>query len=192
MIGERLDRIADYIDEIIGKYDFEKSFSLNPSTGSSMMDSVVSLDRFRSFVRNKNFCTFNHLSSIQERCNDTNMKKFYNLNSFIINEIYTFKLACDRVLQKFGNIMKDLVDCKHVEEKIIFEGLTGYLLIENDELILYCVYRYLARDGSHILFSEVKMSTNQNNKEGAEEGKKLECLKVIQVKQYDPKFAPLY
>jgi len=55
------------------------------------------------------------------------------------------------------------------------------------------VYRFIARDGSHVLYTDVKMSTGDNNKEGhSSMKKKLESLKVIQVKQYDPKFAPLY
>jgi len=158
-----------------------------------MMDSIVSLDRYKKYIRNKTFAVFNHLTNTQDRCSEAVLKNGYEQTKFQINEIYTIKLACDRVLQKYGNIMKDLVDCKHVEEKIILEGLNGYMIIENDDLVLYLVYKFIARDGSHILYDDVKLSSNEDNKENVgSHGNKLESFKVIQVKLYDPKFAPLY
>jgi len=69
-----------------------------------------------------------------------------------LDEITLMKISCDRVLLKFVDIVKDLVDCKNIMEKIIMEGLNGYLVIENDDLIFYSVYRFMARDGSHSLY----------------------------------------
>ena len=192
IISDRLDKIADYIEEIIGKYDFDKSFSLNPSMGNSMMDNLVSIERYKYYLKNNEFCTFNHLTYISMKYDDKILKSSDQAypNGFIINEIYTLKLALSRILYKFGNIISDLVDCKNIKDKIVMEGLNGYMIIENDELILYLVYRFIAREGNHMLYSEVNLSTNQNNKDS--DGKKNESLKVIKVKQYDPKFAPLY
>lgn len=116
------------------------------------MDSIVTLDKYKFYIKNKYFSTFNFITDIQERFNEKYTKESYTEIKFEVDEITSIKLCCDRVLLKYSNIIKDLVDCKHLEEKIILEGLNGFLIIENDDIILYSVYRFLARDGTHLLF----------------------------------------
>jgi hypothetical protein len=152
-IKERIDVIADYLDQLIANYDMDKTFTLNPSVGNNtLMDSLITLDRYKYYVRNRYFSTFNYIVDIQERYQEKPTKVSYTESNFIINEIQSIKLCCDRVLLKYANIIKDLVDCKHIDEKIVMEGLNGFLIIENDDILLYSVYRFLARDGSHFLY----------------------------------------
>ena len=152
-IKERIDVISDYFDQLIATYDLEKTFSLNPSGGSSsLVDSLISLDRYKYYIKNRYFSTFNYILDIQERFQENHVKVSYNEIGFNIDEIHSIKVCCDRVLLKYANIIKDLVDCKHIDEKVVLEGLNGFLIIENDDILLYSVYRFLARDGSHFLY----------------------------------------
>ena len=153
---ERIDVIADYLDQLIATYDLDKNFSLNPSAGSSsLVDSLITIDRYKFYIRNKYFSTFNFIIDIQERYQERHSKVSYTENNFVIDEIFSLKICCDRVLLKYANIIKDLVDCKHIDEKIVLEGLNGFLIIENDDFLLYSVYLFLARDGSHFLYQGI-------------------------------------
>lgn len=161
-IQERIDTISDYFDHLIANYDMEKNFSLNPSAGSSsLVDSMVTLDRYKYYIKNKFFSTFNYISFIQERYHEKQTKVSYTEINYNVDEIASIKLCCDRVLLKFSNIIRDLVDCKHLDEKIIMEGLNGFLIIENDDILLYSVYRFIARDGSHFLYQGIKYILQQ-------------------------------
>ena len=81
-----------------------------------------------------------------------------------IDEIIVIKIACERLLLKYAKIIKDLVDCKNIGNKIIIEGLNGFMIIENDEMVLYCIYRFMARDGNHVLFEGIiKLHRNKNS-----------------------------
>ena len=55
------------------------------------------------------------------------------------------------MLAKFATIIKDLVDCKNIFSKICLEGLNGFLVVENEEIVLYSIYRYVVRDAAHNL-----------------------------------------
>jgi len=91
------------------------------------------------------------MNDIQKRYNDKALQE--DLESKELDEISLIKLNCDRVLLKYVNIVKDLVDCKNIFEKIIMEGLNGYLVIDNDDLVFYSVYRFMARkENSHLLY----------------------------------------
>ena len=90
------------------------------------------------------------MNDIQLRYNEEELAR--PLDNREIDEITLMKINCDRVLVKFVNIVKDIVDCKNIHDKIIMEGLNGYLVIDNDDLIFYSVYRFMARDGNHALY----------------------------------------
>ncbi len=145
--------ISDYLDQLIATYDLEKNFTFNPSSGSSsLVDSLITIDRYKFYIRNKYFSIFNYIADVQERFQEKSYKVSYTQTSYKVDEIHSFKLCCDRILLKYANIIKDLVDAKHIDEKIILEGLNGFLIIENDDFLLYSVYRFIARDGSHFLY----------------------------------------
>jgi len=78
------------------------------------------------------------------------MSSHYGIE-FNIDEIYLIKLTTEKMLAKFATIIKDLVDCNNIFSKICLEGLNGFLVVENEELILYSIYRYVVRDGAHNL-----------------------------------------
>ncbi len=112
----------------------------------------MNLDKYQSFFKNPDFAEFNFMNSIQKRYCEDSMQEDLTDETKQLDEMNLIKINCDRVLLKFVNIIKDLVDCKHIPEKIIMEGLNGYLVIENDDLVFYSVYRFMARDGSHSLY----------------------------------------
>ena len=152
-IKERIDVIADYLDQLIATFDQDKSFTLNPIVGNNaLVDSLVTLDRYKYYVKNKYFSTFNYIIDVSDRYQEKVTKVSFTETKFSVDEITTIKLCCDRVLLKYSNIIRDLVDCKHIDEKIVMEGLNGFLIIENDDILLYSVYRFLARDGAHFLY----------------------------------------
>jgi hypothetical protein len=71
-------------------------------------------------------------------------------SDFVIDDIFLIKLTTEKMLGKFAIILKDLVDCKDITtNKIAMEGLNGFLIIENEELVLYSIYRYTVRDNNH-------------------------------------------
>ncbi len=115
-----------------------------------MADNVVSLDKYQTYLKNTKFAEFNFMNDIQNRMVETKLNE--ELRPVDIDEILLIKLNCERVLLKFVNIVKDLVDCKHIHEKIIMEGLNGFLHIENDDLYLYSVHRFMARNGNHAAY----------------------------------------
>jgi len=93
------------------------------------------------------------MNNIQKRYNDKALQE--DLEPKELDEISLIKLNCDRILLKYVNIVKDLVDCKNIFEKIIMEGLNGYLVIDNDDLVFYSVYRFMARKNSHLLYQGI-------------------------------------
>jgi hypothetical protein len=115
-----------------------------------MSDNVVSLEKYQRYLKNTDFAQFNFMNDIQDRMVEAKLN--VELQPIDINELLLVKLNCERVLLKFVNIVKDLVDCKHIHEKIIMEGLNGFLQIENDDLVLYSVHRFMARDGKNALY----------------------------------------
>lgn len=153
-----LDDVGQYLDMIIYKYDYEKTLTLNTQNTGSMSDNIVSIDKYQNYLKNDSFAEYNFMNEIQKRMDDPkyNKNKTPNLSVEVpfseMNEILLIKLNCERVLYKFVNIVKDLVDCKLIHEKIIMEGLNGFLQIENDDLILYSVHRIMARDGKSALY----------------------------------------
>jgi len=147
-----IDTVAVYLDEIIAKYDAEKIFTLNPSgAASSLVDSMVTIDRYYKFLKNINFGQFNFINEIIENMKEENLNKPFE-NSFQATEIDLIKLSTERMLLKFGVIIKDLVDCRKISEKIVMEGLNGFLHIENEELVLYSIHRFMARDSLHNVY----------------------------------------
>lgn len=139
------------------------------------------------------------MNEIQKKISDTAMMATLE-SDFEINEIYIIKLTTERMLFKFVNIIKDLVDSKKIGTKIILEGLNGFLQVENEELVLYSIYRFMTRDsnpnlyqGKYISFSiETKIAGEEDVNENRQGDKKLEILKSITVKNLEHKFAPLY
>jgi hypothetical protein len=141
-----------YLDEIIAKYDTEKTLNLSPSGGSSSLaDSMVTLDRYYKFLKNPNFGQFNFINEICDKYKEENLNVKYS-SDHSIKEIDIIKIAAEKMLLKFGIIIKDLVDCRKITDKIIMEGLNGFLHIDNDELILYSIHRFSARDSKHIIY----------------------------------------
>lgn len=154
-----LEDVGQYLDMIISKFDYEKTLILNTQNTGSMSDNVVSLDKYQNYLKNTSFAEYNFMNEIQKRMDDPKyIKKKEDSNLQVevpfseMNELLLIKLNCERVLYKFVNIVKDLVDCKLIHEKIIMEGLNGFLQIENDDLILYSVHRIMARDGKSSLY----------------------------------------
>jgi len=146
----------EYLDPIISKFDYEKVITLNPKSGNSgsMSDNVVSLDKYAEYVKNENFAQYNFMNDMQKRMTDSTFLTD-ELIANEINELLLIRLNCEKVLIKFVNIIKDLVDCKHIGEKIVMEGLNGFLQIENDDLVLYSVHRFMARDGQSALYKGI-------------------------------------
>jgi len=154
-----LEDVGQYLDMIISKFDYEKTLILNTQNTGSMSDNFVSLDKYQNYLKNTSFAEYNFMNEIQKRMDDPKyIKKKEDSNLQVevpfseMNELLLIKLNCERVLYKFVNIVKDLVDCKLIHEKIIMEGLNGFLQIENDDLILYSVHRIMARDGKSSLY----------------------------------------
>jgi hypothetical protein len=117
---------------------------------SSIVVSGVTLQKFSSYVYNNKFAQYNFITEIINNNSDSALKE--NLpNDFEINELYALKLISERILFKYANILKDLVDCKNITSKVCLDSLNGFLIVENDELILYSIYRFTARDTDHII-----------------------------------------
>jgi hypothetical protein len=133
------------------KFDLDKVSTLNPNSNSNTTDSSVNLNKFEEYVKNEKFAQFNQLNEIKKNYTDKELNE--NLIDSNIDEISLIKISSDLVLFKFANIIKDLVDCnKNIHEKIIMKGLNSFLVIENDFLVLYSVYRFRARNNDHILY----------------------------------------
>jgi hypothetical protein len=181
--------IIEYFDEIIANYDEEKNLSLTLHSGS-LVDNLITLGTFSEYVHNSEFAEFNFIKDLKKKT-DGSLCNPYDMN-FEINELYIIKFVTERMLFKFANIISDLVDCKNINERIVMEGLNGFLLIDNDELVLFSIYRYMVRDGAHNIYPEVKISQEEDIKEKGTSEKKLETLKVISIKNLEYKFAPLY
>lgn len=109
---------------------------------------IVNLEKFEYFVKNHNFCKYNYISDILDKNTEINMRANYS-SEFLMDEIYLIKLTTEKMLGKFATILKDLVDCSDILHKIAMEGLNGFLIIENEELVLYTIYRYTVRDNNH-------------------------------------------
>jgi len=120
-----------------------------------MSDNVVNLEKYKEYIKLESFASFNFMKVVRQRF-DAKLMMEKPLEDEL-DEITLLKISCDRVLLKFVDIVKDLVDCKNILEKIIMEGLNGYLVIENDDLIFYSVYRFMARDGSHSLYQGMEL-----------------------------------
>jgi hypothetical protein len=141
-----------YLDEIIAKYDTEKTLNLSPTGGSSSLaDSLVTLDRYYKFLKNPNFGQFNFINELCEKYKEENLNEPFS-SDHIVKEIDVIKIATEKMLLKFGVIIKDLVDCRKITDKILMEGLNGFLHIDNDELILYSIHRFSARDSKHFIY----------------------------------------
>lgn len=150
-----IEEVAKYLDYIISKFDYEKILTLNTDSGSgTMSDNLVSLDRFHEYIKRKDFAQFNFMNEmIEGRMIDERLNK--ELQATEINELLLIRLNCEKVLVKYVNIVKDLVDCNHIHEKIVMEGLNGFLQIENDDLFLYSIHRFMARDGKNALYKGI-------------------------------------
>ena len=109
---------------------------------------ILNLEKFEYFVKNVHFCKFNYVSDILNKNSELNMRTNFS-SDFILDDIYLIKLTTEKMLGKFAIILKDLVDCKDITSKIAMEGLNGFLIIENEELVLYTIYRYTVRDNNH-------------------------------------------
>lgn len=181
-------KLYDYFDEIIAIYDEEKVFSLNVE-GGTIVDNMITLEKFTHFVQREDFCEFNFIKIIKSKDDESLMQPFEQ--EFEINEIFMTKLITERMLFKFSNLITDLVECKNITTQICMEGLTGFLVIDNDELILYCIYRYMVRDGSHIVHPEVQINLEEDPEYNRADCKH-ETLRIISVKNLEFKFAPLY
>jgi hypothetical protein len=188
-----LDKVAVYLDEIIGKFDAEKVFTLNPSGSNNLIDSMITLEKYAEYVRNVKFSQFNFMNEI--RLKQTEEKLLENFPSEQdIDEIHLVKLISERMLLTYANIIKDLNDCKNIHEKIVLEGLNGFLVVDNDEIVLYSIYRFMARDDYHALHAQIKIHEEDDVKERKKDKaeKKLETLKVFKIKNLEHNFAPLY
>ena len=151
-INRIISNIEEYLDDIIAKFDYDKILSLNPSSStSSLLDSMITLQKFTEYIQNIKFAQFNYINDIQDNNKESEIMKKLNID-LEVDEIYTIKLITERMLFKFSNVIKDLIDCNDIHTKICLEGLNGFLIVENDELILYVIYRYMARDGNHNLY----------------------------------------
>jgi tetratricopeptide (TPR) repeat protein len=179
---ENIDSICDYLDEIIGKFDNDRILSLNPaSNSSSFADTRITLERYSNYIMNQEFVEFNAISSINLRHSETELAKILDEE---ITEIFTIKIATDRLLLKYAKIIIDLIDCQDIQDKIVMEGLNGFLVIENDEMVLYSIYRFIARNKNNTdIHNEEDFKENDNQKE---------TLRIFIVKNVEHKFAPLY
>jgi hypothetical protein len=187
-----LDKVASYLDEIIGKFDTEKYFTLNPSGSNNIIDSMITLEKYAEYVRNIKFSQFNFFNEILASHIEENLLITFE-SSYVIDEIHLIKLVSERMLYTYANIIRNLNDCKNIHEKIIMEGLNGFLVVENDEIILYQIYRFLARDDKHSLHDGVKIHLEEDVRERRSKNeKKLETLKVFKIKSLEHNFAPLY
>lgn len=188
-----LDKVSIYLDEVIGKFDSEKQFSLNLSGSNSIMDLLVNLDKYTDYIKNNKFSQFNFLNEILEKQCEENLTQQFDIHE-VVEEIHLLKLTTERMLFTYANIVKSLNDCKTIGEKIIMEGLNGFLVIENDEVILYSIYRFMARDDYHALHSKVKFHLEDDVREKRYKGaeRKYETLKVFKIKNLENDFAPLY
>jgi hypothetical protein len=113
--------------------------------------SSITLQKFSNYIFNNKFAQFNFITEIVSSNTDSALKESFSID-FEITEIYTIKLISERMLYKYCNVLKDLVDCKNINAKICLDSLNGFLIVENDELILYSIYRFTARDGSHNIY----------------------------------------
>jgi len=153
-INKIIGEVSAYLDEIIGKFDYEKVLTLFPRQNQgSMTDNSISLERYQNFFKNTNFSEFNFMNDIKNRTEDTLLN--IELSPQEIDELMLIKCSCERVLLKFINIIYDLVDCKLLHERIIMEGLNGFLQIENEDLVLYSVHRFMARDGNNAVYKGI-------------------------------------
>jgi hypothetical protein len=138
---------------LIANFDNDKIFNLNPTGNqASLVDSLITLDRYRYFIKNKMFCTFNFITDIIGRYNSENSENELEKKELYFNESFVIKMCCDKILEKYAKIIINLVDAKHIEEKIVMEGLNGFLVVENDDILLYSIFRFIARDGSHAIY----------------------------------------
>lgn len=112
---------------------------------------MVNIEKFSKYLQNESFATFNFISDIQKKNVESILTTPFT-KEYEINEIKIIKLTTERMLFKYANIIKDLIDCKNIGSKICLEGLNGFLVVENEELVLYSIYRFMARDGSHNLY----------------------------------------
>jgi hypothetical protein len=192
-LSQNIISISAYLDEIIAKYDNEKVFSLSDYSIPNV--SGITLQKFNNYIFNKKFAEFNFIDNVIENNSDSALKENFS-SEFEINEIFTIKLISERMLFKFANVIKDLIECQNISSKICLESLNGFLAIENDEIILYTIYRYMARDGKHNLYEGKSfilfLETVNDFKSGDNANKKLETMKIISVKTMETKFAPLY
>ena len=187
-----IDKVASYLDEIVGKFDTEKYFTLNPSGSNNIIDSMITLEKYAEYVRNIKFSQFNFFNEILSAHIEDNLLITFEA-AYVIDEIHLIKLVSERMLYTYANIIKNLNDCKNIHEKIIMEGLNGFLVIENDEIILYQIYRFLARDEFHGLHEGLKFNMEEDVRERRSKNeKKLETLKVFKIKNIEHNFAPLY
>ena len=137
------------MDDIIARKDEENNISLNKAEGGgSLSDMILNLEKFENYIKNFHFSKFNYVADILNKNSETSMKTNYTTD-FVIDEIYLIKLTTEKMLGKYATILKDLVDCKDIISKIAMEGLNGFLVIENEELVLYSIYRYTVRDNNH-------------------------------------------
>lgn len=148
-----IDRITEYLDQIISEYEFKKVISFNNS--DSIGDSSISLETFQNCLINSSFAEFNFMNDVQNRTKDVELSK--EIQKDAIDEILLIKLNCDKILEKYVNIIKQLVDTKHIEDKIVMDGLNGFLVIENDDIVLYSIYRFFARDGESNVYKGKKL-----------------------------------
>jgi hypothetical protein len=178
----QLNKVSIYLDEIIAKFDSEKSFTLNPNGSNNIIDTLITLEKFGEYVRNLKFSQYNFLN---ENLIKQQEKKLHDEkdNNFEYDEIYLIKLATERMLYTYANLIINLNDCKTIKEKIILEGLNGFLVVENDELVLFAIYRFMARDDFHALHSQIKIHQEEDVRERrSKTEKKLETLKIIKIK----------
>jgi tetratricopeptide (TPR) repeat protein len=143
-----LNKLSEYFDEIIAIYDEDKVLSLNVE-GGTIVDNMITLEKFSYYIQNPSFCEFNFIRDIKNKTEENLANAFPD--DFEINEIYIVKLITERMLYKYATIITDLVDCKTITDNICLEGLNGFLLVENDELVLYSIYRFQVRDGTHTI-----------------------------------------
>jgi tetratricopeptide (TPR) repeat protein len=191
-INTIIDEVSNYLDEIIAKFDAEKTFSLNPSSSaSSIVDSLITLERFGKYMKNNEFGIFNHINEMQEKQSDKVIsQEIPETHEF--DEIQLIKITTERMLLKFANLIKDLVDCKNIHEKIVLEGLNGFLVVENEEIVLFSIYRFMARDSQHAIYEETKINQEDDVREKKSFSEKKETLKVFIVKKVEHKYPPLY
>lgn len=184
------------------RYDIDKVLSFDKKLGvNTIKDSQANLENCKKYVKNKDFANFNFVELInlkfkfyEDIKNNIKVDKYDYLNEELknsfFNEINFIKLVSEKMLYTFSVILKD--ETSYDPEEIIMEGLTGFLYIKSEEIVLESIYRFETRDGNHKIYEDTNLNIEEDIKEKGQKDKRTEILKILTVQEFERRHLPLY